>query len=82
MDKQKNNRQSASKWIAVRLSRPGNAARSKSIPDGARELIAEAQALIERRARFIDPLKRINKAIGAARSTRPDLGFLHTGEGE
>lgn len=82
MDKQKNNRQSASKWIAVRLSRPGTAARSKSIPDEARELIAEAQALIERRARFIDHLKRINKAIGAARSTRPDLGFQHTGEGE
>lgn len=80
IDKQRSSRQSASKWIAVRLSRPGAAARSKTIPDEARNLIAEAQVLIERRARFIDHLKRINKAIGAARSTRPDLGFQDIGE--
>ncbi|RBI66164.1 hypothetical protein DQ400_15610 [Vreelandella sulfidaeris] len=74
VNRQQHSRHSPSTWHAVRIQRPGVAARAKSVPQEARELIAEALVLIERRARFIDHLKRINKAIGTARHYRPELG--------
>lgn len=77
VNRQQHSRTSASTWHAARVQRPGVAARAKTVPQEARELIAEALVLIERRARFIEHLKRINKAIGTARHYRPELGYHH-----
>ena len=77
VNRQQHSRNASSTWHATRVQRPGVAARAKTVPQEARELIAEALVLIERRARFIDHLKRINKAIGTARHYRPELGYHH-----
>lgn len=74
VNRNKQSAKSAPTWFATRIQRPGTSARAKTIPQEARDLIADAQDVIRKRASLLDAVRRLGQVLGGHKRHNPDLG--------
>lgn len=87
VNRREQDRNAPSTWYAARLERPGVAARGRDVPGEVRELVAEAQGIIERRHKLLDMTRRANRMTTMMAGRDPELervlegGSSHAEEG-
>lgn len=67
------NPKAAPTWFMTYITKPGTAARAKHIPQEARQLIRQAQSIVQRRARLVTEFARFQKVVAGHIQYDPSL---------
>lgn len=61
-------------WFGTRIQSPGRSARAKTIPQEARDLIADAQDVVRKRESLLEAVRRLRQVLSGHKRFNPDLG--------